>query len=44
MKTLLRTLLVLTLVVGTGACTSILGPEHGPDAGNELHGPGAGNK
>ena len=44
MKTLLRSLLILTLVVGTGACTSILGPEHGPDAGNDLHGPDAGNK
>jgi len=44
MKTLLRSLLILTLVVGTGACTSILGPQHGPDAGNDFHGPDAGNK
>ena len=41
MKKLLRSLLVLTLVVGAGACTSVLGPEHSPDAGN--HSPDAGN-
>ncbi len=46
MKTLLRSLLVLTLTVSIGACTStILGPQdveqHGPDAGS--HGPDAGS-
>ena len=46
MKTLLRSLLVLTLALGAGACTtSILGPQdveqHGPDGGN--HGPDGGN-
>ena len=46
MKTLRRSLLVLFLTVGAGACTtSVLGPEdieqHGPDSGN--HGPDSGN-
>ena len=44
MKTLLRSLLILTLVVGTDACTSILGPEHGPDPGNDFHSLDTGNK
>ena len=45
MKTLRRSLLVLLLTVGTGACTtSILGPDieiHSPDGGN--HSPDGGN-
>ena len=42
MKSLLRLLLVLTLTVSTGACTStILGPDHTPDPGAHTPDPGA---
>ena len=44
MKTLLRYLLVLTLTVSVGACTStILGPDGNPDPGAGNPDPGAGN-